>query len=69
MQIELKATREADGVLLAKTSYDDSDDHARAAAIVKFFEKILASTPRGEDLPAFTLDIESEAPPELRAVA
>ncbi|MGC2777786.1 MAG: hypothetical protein WA418_19340 [Bradyrhizobium sp.] len=61
MIIQIKAMCEANGSILAATSYDDSDDQDRTNAVVALLEQVLAHSDRG-DQGLFTLDIETASP-------
>jgi hypothetical protein len=57
MTVQLQAIRDTDNAILAKSYYNESDDQARATAIIQLIEDIIAGVPDGEDLPAFTLSV------------
>jgi hypothetical protein len=57
--IQIKAMCEANGSILAATSYDDSNEDARAAAVIGLLEQVLARSDSADDQRLFTLDIEA----------
>lgn len=70
MTVQLQAIRDADNAILARSSYDETDDQARTTAIIQLIETIIAGVPDEEQLPQFTLSIVTLHPPaQLRACA
>ncbi|WP_210261984.1 hypothetical protein [Bradyrhizobium aeschynomenes] len=61
--IQIKATCEANGSILAATSYDDTNEDARAAAVIGLLEQVLARSDGTDDQRLFTLDIEAMSEP------
>ncbi|UFZ06373.1 hypothetical protein LQG66_08785 [Bradyrhizobium ontarionense] len=62
MIIQIKAMCEANGSILAATSYDDSNAQDRTNAVIALLEQVLAHSDRGDDQRLFTLDIETASP-------
>lgn len=56
MIVQIKAMCEANGSVLAATSYDDTDEQARAAAVIVLLQQVLAYSD-AENRRLFTLDI------------
>nr|WP_315726124.1 MULTISPECIES: hypothetical protein [unclassified Bradyrhizobium] len=63
MIIQIKAMCEADGSILAATSYDDTNEDARAAAVIGLLEQVLARSDDADEQRLFTLDIEAMSEP------
>ncbi|WP_409998733.1 hypothetical protein [Bradyrhizobium sp. SZCCHNS2022] len=61
--IQIKAMCEADGSILAATSYDDTNEDARAAAVIGLLEQVLARSDDADEQRLFTLDIEAMSEP------
>jgi hypothetical protein len=57
MIVEIKAMCEANGSVLAATSYDDTDERARTAAVIALLEQVLAHSESAGDQRLFTLDV------------
>ncbi|NPU63705.1 MULTISPECIES: hypothetical protein [Bradyrhizobium] len=63
MIIQIKAMCEANGSILAATSYDDTNEDARAAAVIGLLEQVLARSDDADEQRLFTLDIEAMSEP------
>ncbi|MGJ5181572.1 hypothetical protein ACQR16_32600 [Bradyrhizobium oligotrophicum] len=61
MIVQIKATCEFDGSVLAATSFDDTDEQARTTAVIALFEQVLAHSENADDQRLFSLDIETLA--------
>lgn len=61
--IQIKAMCEANGSILAATSYDDTNEDARAAAVIGLLEQVLARSDDANEQRLFTLDIEAMSEP------
>ncbi|WP_210265427.1 hypothetical protein [Bradyrhizobium aeschynomenes] len=61
--IQIKAMCEANGSILAATSYDDTNEDARAAAVIGLLEQVLARSDDADEQRLFTLDIEAMSEP------
>ncbi|GLH81774.1 hypothetical protein SSBR45G_66830 [Bradyrhizobium sp. SSBR45G] len=61
MIVEIKAMCEANGSVLAAAYYDDSDQQARATAVIGLLEQVLAYSENADDQRLFTLDIGTVA--------
>jgi hypothetical protein len=59
MIVQIKAMCEANGSVLAAASYDDTNQQARATAIIALLEQVLAHSEGTGDERLFTLDIET----------
>ncbi|CCD92590.1 conserved hypothetical protein [Bradyrhizobium sp. ORS 375] len=57
MIVQIKAMCEANGSVLAATSYDDTDEQARATAVIGLLQQVLAHSGDADDQRLFTLDI------------
>ncbi|CAL78046.1 hypothetical protein BRADO4298 [Bradyrhizobium sp. ORS 278] len=62
MIVQITAMCEANGSILAATCYDDSDQQARATAVIGLLKKVLASSDDVENQRLFTLDIGTAEP-------
>ncbi|MGJ4884532.1 MULTISPECIES: hypothetical protein [unclassified Bradyrhizobium] len=62
MIVEIKAMCEANGTVLATTSYDDTNERARAVAVIALLEQVLAHSETAGDQRLFTLDVSPVSP-------
>ncbi|WP_456775050.1 hypothetical protein [Bradyrhizobium sp. USDA 4369] len=62
MKVQIKAMCEANGSLLAATSYDSTNDDARTNAVIALLEQVLARAENTDHQRLFTLDIEAVSP-------
>ncbi|BAM89079.1 conserved hypothetical protein [Bradyrhizobium oligotrophicum S58] len=62
MIVQIKAKCETNGSILAATSYDDTNQQARATAVIALLEQVLAHSENVDDQRLFTLDIETVSP-------
>ncbi|XUM20570.1 hypothetical protein ACRAVF_23990 [Bradyrhizobium oligotrophicum S58] len=62
MIVEIKAMCEASGTVLAATSYDDTNERARAVAVIALLEQVLAHSETTGDQRLFTLDLAPVSP-------
>ena len=67
MKIQIKAMCEANGSILAATSYDDTNDDARTNAVIALLEQVLARAESTDEQRLFTLDIEALSPEAPRS--
>lgn len=61
MIVEIKAMCEANGTVLATTSYD-INERARAVAVIALLEQVLAHSETAGDQRLFTLDVSPVSP-------
>ncbi|CCD99134.1 conserved hypothetical protein [Bradyrhizobium sp. STM 3809] len=57
MIVQIKAMCEANGSVLAATRYDDTDEQARATAVIDLLQQVLAYSDDADSQRLFTLDI------------
>ncbi|WP_257165155.1 hypothetical protein [Bradyrhizobium sp. SRS-191] len=59
MIVQIKAVCEVNGSVLAATSFDDTNDGARATAVIALLEQVLAHSEDAANQRLFTLDIQT----------
>ncbi|MGY3452133.1 hypothetical protein [Bradyrhizobium sp. USDA 4353] len=59
MIVQIKAVCEVNGSVLAATRFDDTNDGARATAVIELLEQVLAHSENTGEQRLFTLDIQT----------